>query len=397
MVKKLIALLLFLGLAGGGWYWWKHSGTSADELAPVSETAKVSLADIVQKVECTGRVEAFLEVEIKSKASGEVVELPRDISDPVKKGDLLLRLDPVDEERNVSQGRVALTSAKASLLSAEVKLEELEARAKRTKELHAKGLASDEELQTAQSAARQAKASADMSTSQVERETLNLANVQRRLKETTILSPIDGVVTERKVQFGQIVTSGISSVSGGTVLMKISDVSRLFVRAAVNESDIGSVKVGQKVEITVDAFARQKFGGEVVRIAAKGETLNNVTVFDVMVEVTSENKTLLKPEMTTFVGIITKQSLQVVAMPLEAVFLTKEGATVRVGENDATAQTRKVKLGVDDSYLVEVTEGLKAGETILLERGSGGAEGKWKRDASGKAPANMRNLRNFIR
>ena len=342
-----------------------------NEEAPNESNIELVLAergDLDLQVECTGRVEANREVEIKSKASGEVVELPFDISDFVFQEDLLVKLDPVDEERRVKQRRVSLASSRASLLSAEAQTRENRAKFERVKKLFEKELASAEDLEIAETNYIRADAAREMAASQVAGDELNLADAEQRLIETEIYSPIDGTITGRFVQTGQIVSSGISNIGGGTTLLQVGDLSSIFIRASVAESDIGRVELGQQAMITADAYPDERFFGEVVRIAAKGEEVSDVVVFDVLIEALGDSRDSLKPGMTANVFILAARREDIVLAPLEAVMRGREGQVLTIREPDGTDVERPIVTGINNGYLVEIAQGVEAGETIVLDR-----------------------------
>jgi HlyD family secretion protein len=328
---KIVIIAVVLALAGGAAYWFFKPAKTATQ--PIV-TGKVERGDIRLSVISQGKVVSNLDVEIKCKASGEIITLPFDISQHVNKGDLLLELDPVDEQREVNQSQVSLSSSQAkleiakknllvaqhtldtdrmraesSLKSYTVAADDARTRLDRTKELLSKKLISQEEADTAVTSATQADSNRDLASVKLEelktqeeslelyRQQVNLAEaqvksdiinhelVQQALTNTKVISPMDGVVTANNVQKGQIVSSGISNVGGGTTIMTLSDLSQIFVIAAVDESDIGKVKLGQEVIISVDAFPGRKFNGQVTRIATKGVNTSNVVTFEVKIEV----------------------------------------------------------------------------------------------------------------
>ncbi|RPI62401.1 MAG: HlyD family efflux transporter periplasmic adaptor subunit, partial [Planctomycetaceae bacterium] len=184
------------------------------------------------------------------------------------------------------------------------------------------------------------------------------------------------VVTARNIQIGQIVSSGITNTGGGTTVMTVSDLSQIFVLAAVDESDIGKVKVGQKVITTVDAFPGKVFPGRVVRIATKGVNSSNVVTFEVKILVISPEQDLLKPEMTANVEIVCASKDSVVMVPSEAV--VRKGGKSQVTVIDASGATtdRPVEVGINDGTNVEITDGLSEGETVIVRKDNG--DSKWK-------------------
>ena len=416
-----------------GYHWWT-GGTAAGTQDVQNEvvTAKAVRGPLRQIVQCTGPIYSNLDVDIKCRASGEIRELPFNISDPVKKGDLLLALDPVDQQRSADQAKASVLAAQAKLDSAKAALAVAEqtlvadrlkaesalqlaerqvadtaAKAKREGQLLEKKFSSQELLETAQTAA--VLAQQNVKAAQAQREavkaeelgiegkkqdillnaaqldqakiSLNLAQLQ--LSYTKIEAPIDGVVSTRPVQIGNIISSGISNVGGGTTVMTLSDLSHIFCYASVDESVIGDVQVGQPAEITADSFPRKRFKGEVVRIATTGVNLQNVITFQVRIEITSENKTLLKPQMSTNVVIIIADKPDVLQIPANAVIHKKGGDFVRVKSNAPEGEERPIEIGISDNRNTEVISGLKEGDEVIEQNPAD--ETRWA--AGGQSPA----------
>ena len=154
---------------------------------------------------------------------------------------------------------------------------------------------------------------------QLQSDQIRLDNEKQQLAYSTVTAPLDGVVSALNVQKGTIVASGMSGFSGGTTIMTLSDLSRVFVIATVDESDIGEARVGQKARITVASFPGRTFTGQVVRLATKGVNSSNVVTFEVKVEVMDESKSLLRPEMTGNVTIIQDDRKDVLTLPSSAI------------------------------------------------------------------------------
>ncbi|MCK5845410.1 MAG: hypothetical protein KAG97_11925 [Victivallales bacterium] len=252
-MKKILLILLIVAIIAGGAFAWKRKTETPEAEAPKTKIVKVERGPISLLVEASGRVASNLDVDIKCKASGEIVGLPFDESDVVKKGELVVELDPVDEKRNVKKALVTLSSSKARLSKAkqnliiaennlvnsrrqaEVSLETAEAREKdtkskekRMKQLFEKKLAGAEAYETARTSSIQAAAEVEkakirieelkteeaalelkrqdvaLAKADVESTRINLSIVEQRLEDTKVYSPIDGVITERLVQTGQI-------------------------------------------------------------------------------------------------------------------------------------------------------------------------------------------------
>lgn len=437
--KKIVipAVVILAALVAGG-AWVSRGRDKPNPAASEPTTATVTRGDVRLAVACTGRVVANLDVDIKCKASGEITGLPFDISDEVKKGKLLLELDPVDEQRELSQSQVKLAAsqarlviaqqnlaiaesdlrtarrrAQAALESAQARATDTRAKADRMKQLLAKELCSQEECDTAVTSAAQAEgdlvaaqvAIEELKTqeealelkhqdivlaqTQVDSDTIALTQAQDRLADTKVVSPIDGVVVARNVQVGQIIASGVSNVGGGTTVLTLSDLSHLFVLASVDESDIGKVAVGQETIVTADAFPGKTFDGKIVRIATRGVTESNVVTFEVKIEVTGKDRPLLRPEMTANVEIVAAEKFDVLTVPAEAV--VRKGrqrfATVVKG---GQKEERTVETGISDGLTTEVVSGLSEGETVLVH--SGGGDSRWS--AGGPGPGRpMRMMR----
>jgi len=430
-MKWLIAVVIVVALGIGAMLWMRpgQDAKASSTTAP-STPVVVARGSIFQAVASTGRVVSNLDVDIKCKASGEVIQLPFDISQNVKKGELLVELDPIDEQRAVRQAEVALaqsqakviqatenlkvaeenlgtakTRADANLMSCQAKAVEARSKADRRKELVLnKGIA-QEDLDTAESEAVQAEANVQLAKAQLEelkaqevsietkRQDVNLAksdveadqialdNAQQRLTDTKVMAPMDGVVSALTVQKGQIISSGITNVGGGTTILTLSDLSRIFVLASVDESDIGRVDLGQKVRITADAFPGQIFRGNVVRVATRGVNVSNVITFEVKIEVTGENKSLLKPEMTSNVQIVAAEKHDVLVAPSSAIS-RKGGKTMAalIGADGKTTD-REVKTGLSDGDNVEIVSGLSEGDKVLKRDEP---NSRWRADAGGR-------------
>jgi HlyD family secretion protein len=426
-MKKIIVLIIVAAALGAGTYVWSQP-SSGKKPSVETTNATVTKGSIRTAVASTGRVMPNLDVQIKCKASGEITKLPFDVSDQVKKGDLLLQIDPIDEDRMVKQSKATLASsqarleiaktnlaiaerdlateamrASASLKSAEANAKDARAKAERVKALLASKLASPEEAETAETTA--AKLDVDLelakirlkeletkkealklkvqdvklSESDVESDMLKLQIQEKRRADTEVVAPITGVVSTREVQIGQIISSGISNVGGGTTTMVLSDLSRIFVLASVDESDIGQVKVDQPATITADAFPGREFEGKVIRIATQGINLNNVVTFEVKIEVIGRNKAFLKPEMTANVAIITAERTNALLVPSEAVVRKSREFFVEVKKGE-TKEERKVKVGLNDMTNAEIVSGLAEGETVIVRKEA--VESRW----SGRNP-----------
>jgi len=442
-MKKIAVIVIVLGAAVGAYFLFFRGGEHKED-ANGERTVRIERGTIRTVVSSTGRVVANLDVEIKCKASGEVVRLPFDVSDVVKKGDLLLELDPVDETRSVRRAETALGASKArlvqaqknldiavrglatakqraraSLRGAEARAKDARTKAERMRQLLAKRLCSQEDCDTAETAAVQAAADLEgakirieelateemalelrhqdvrLAEAQVELDRIAVENARQRLADTKVVAPIDGIVADRQVQIGQIISSGISNVGGGTTVLTLSDLSRLYVLASVDESDVGQVEVDMPVEITADAFQGTSFRGKVVRIAARGKDVSNVVTFEVKIEVLGKEKTRLKPGMTANVKVVAASKENVLLVPTEAVMTDGELQVVLVKNGENPPEERPVRLGLSNGVHAEVTGGLKEGETVIVRPDD--AESRWRRTRRRSGNATAQILRNMRR
>lgn len=430
-MKKAIVVIILIALAAGGVYYYRTKKKKPEDKQKKDQIVTVQRGPIALIVSSTGRVVSNKDVDIKCKASGEVTKLPYDVSDTVKKGDLVLQLDPVDENRNVRNAEVSLQASLSRLKKAQqsydVASQELDtasdtayiamkaaalragdakSKEERMKALLEKQLVSEEDYETALNTALQAQADYEKSIVNVndlkvqktalelKRQDITLAQVDvessriqrdlmlQRLADTQVYAPMDGVITQRPVQTGQIISSGISNVGGGTTVLTISDLSRLFVLANVDESDIGRIQKDQMVRITADAYPDKMFRGKVVSVAQKGVSTSNVVTFEVKIEVDGRDKDLLKPEMTANVDIIAARNRAALLVPQQAITRSPRGHTVKVVGPGGKKEDRVVELGIDNGEMAEITSGLKEGDRVLV---SGSEQpSAWRRDGDQK-------------
>lgn len=292
-------------LAAAGGYWWYASrpdGDPTDEM--FRRTAVARRGELIVSISATGRIDPIEQVEVKSKASGEIIELPIDEGDIVVRGDLIARLD-----RRLAQND--FDQAQADYSVAEVTVRQRERELKRLQTLFESKLASESELDNAKLAFEQANSS-------MVRAKAALATMRDRLQDTEIRSPMDGVVIERPVETGQIISSGTTTVTGGTILCTIANMKQVYVVASVDETDIGKVNVGMPAFITPDAYPEKRLQGTVERIAPKSKVEQNVTVFEVTSLVDNSDE-LLKSGMNSTVEVVTDQVEDAILVPIRAV------------------------------------------------------------------------------
>lgn len=303
MKKLLWGLAIVIAAAGG--YWWYATRPSSDpgeEMFRRSAVAK--RGNLVVSISATGRIDPIEKVEVKSKASGEIIELPIEEGDMVNRGDLIARLDRRTAQNDYDQAAADYSVAEVTVRQRQRELDRLET-------LFASKLASESELDNAKLAYEEAN-------SRMVRAKAALSTADERLRDTEIRSPIDGVILERPVEIGQIISSGTTTVTGGTLLCTVANMGQVYVVAAVDETDIGKVTTGLPAYITPDAYPDTKLKGTVERIAPKSKVEQNVTVFEVTTLVDNSDR-LLKSGMNSTVEVVTDQAENTILVPIRAV------------------------------------------------------------------------------
>ena len=299
----LVRLLPLLALAVGG-----CGSGSASQSDLTLEDATVGRQTIEAAVEATGTVEPIRRVEVKSQASGEILEMPVDLGDRVEQGDLLARIDPREEVNELEQARADLEQARAQLQVTSSRLE-------RARALRDSGVVTAEELESAILEHANAR-----SAHQRARTRLELAREQRA--DATVRAPLGGTIIEKQVEEGQIITS-TRDVTGGTTLLTMADLSEVQVRTLVDESEIGRVHQGLPAEITVEAYPDRTFRGEVLKIEPQATVQQNVTMFAVLTRIPNREG-LLRPGMNADVTIVVGREEDVLALPNSGVKMPDE-------------------------------------------------------------------------
>jgi HlyD family secretion protein len=279
----------------------------------VIETAPAERRSIVLSAQANGTVEPVDVVEVKSKASGTIVKMPVDIGSNVKTGDLLVQIDPRDVQNQYDQAAADLSSATVARAVAL-------AQRNRSADLYKQRIITAQEMEQATLAFANADAAVIKA-----RTNLSIASV--RLQDATVRAPTNGTIIERPVSVGTVITSATTSASGGTTIMKMADLSKVRMRAFVNETDIGNVKPGQTATVTVDAFPNRRFIGIVEMVEPQAVVQSSVTMFPVLVSLTNADGAL-KPGMNGQVVMDIIRKDNVLAVPSDAIRNARDAATV---------------------------------------------------------------------
>ena len=273
-----------------------------------TQTVSAELGNISLIITADGEVEAINVVEVKSKASGEIISLPWESGDYVKEGDVLAQLDTRTVLTQLSQAEADLEVAKANI-------ELMRRTLKRQGDLRNKGLISEEEYDRTVLETRQAEAALVAAEAQKE-------NADERVEDTTLRAPFSGVILDKQVEEGQIIASGTSLYAAGTTLLRLADLSRVRIVANIDETDVGRIREGVGVTITVDAFPDQTFHGEVQKVEPRAILEQNVITFPVVTEIDNPDGKLL-PGMTAEVEIVAEERNNVLTLPSDAVYDAK--------------------------------------------------------------------------
>jgi len=291
-----MALLTVVGMAGCG-------KSSADEVSLGLQSTSARTMDIVSTVAATGTIEPIRVIDVKSQASGEVRTVAVELGDKVKRGALLVAIDPRDVRNAYAQAEADLGVAKARTRISKRQLA-------RTSALRDSAVVTQDELESA--ILEQANAHAALV-----KATTNVELARDRLNDVVVRAPIDGTIVEKNVEEGQIVTS-TREVTGGTVLMRMADLAEVQVRTLVDETDIGHVRPGLTASIRVEAYPDREFSGKVLKIEPQAVVEQNVTLFAVLTRISNEND-LLRPGMNADVEIVVGKREGVLALPNGAI------------------------------------------------------------------------------
>jgi HlyD family secretion protein/macrolide-specific efflux system membrane fusion protein len=353
-------VVLAIVVIGGGFLLTRGSRAGRKDL-DASLTTNVKKGDLAIDVIETGKVQPRERVEIKSKVAGQVEKIFVEEGAKVKKGQLLLRLDPTDYKREVERCQADVAQAKIALEYAELMLD------RRKKGLEARGV-SQTDVDFAQNDAQSKKVALD-------RAEVALASARDRLRYTEILAPLDGTLIEKGIRVGEVVTPGVQATFEGKALMTIADLSTLIVKADLNQIDVAKVKLGQEVSLTLDALPGKKYQAKVTKVAPSSVTPKgkDVDIFPIEATLTTADGAI-KPGMTADVRVHIETKPGVLTLPIEAIL--KEGGksfvTRKLVAPDGKPKTEKgeVQLGARNDREVELTGGVKEGEQVLIKPGS---------------------------
>lgn len=400
-MRKFISLVVLFAITGGIFALGSlRRGADDKPILNVADevplTVNVTLPErqeIIRLVQAPGETEATLEVEISSEIVAKIEEMPVVEGVQVKKGDLLCRLDDDNLVAEVESGEARVKRLEASLVDADADVERAERDYRRQVRLSEVDATSDKERADYVTALKKANAAHDMRRQELIEAEAYLRRVREDLKRTVIESPIDGVVSKLDAKIGEVVVTGTMN-NPGTVIMTISDMSRMQVRARVDEVDVPLVKSGQKARVYLQADQQAAIPATVVRVASKStkQVGRDVVTFETLLEVLDGDSRIL-PGMTANVEIEVAHRDDAITIPVEAVVhrmrkelpdeIVKEFdkrqadldlserakaaqyiKVVYVIDNDA-AKVRLIQPGIADTRLVQIEDGVTMDDTII--------------------------------
>ncbi len=307
-MKRALIVVLIVGAIGAvaGAYYIRSKGPE-----PQVNTSPVTRGDIIDTVGATGTLQAVTTVQVGSQVSGNIAWLGADFNSIVKKGQVIARLDPSLLEAQVQQTQANLTKSQADLDRNKVSLDDVQTKYNRAKELSAKQLLPQSELDAAKVAVDSAQAALKSSQATVEQAKASLNQNQVNLDHAVITAPIDGIVTSRNVDVGQTVAA---SMSAPTLFVLAADLTKMQVSANIDESDVGRIRPGQHVTFRVDAYPTETFEGTVAQIRLQPVVVQNVTTYGTVIDVPNPLYKL-KPGMTATVRVEIAKRSDVLRVP----------------------------------------------------------------------------------
>ena len=366
MVFVTIAIMTLVGLSVGGTFLFRNKSNG-----PASfKTVRIVKKNISSSVLATGSVEPMVGAEVKvgARISGKVEHLYFNIGDRVKKGQIIAEIEKEDLEARVAQKEAELKAQEAGIgkskasfwpsVSAETDYGFKDTQYPPQKQDTFAGLKVTMPLFSGQDrySIKQSKSYKDAA-----RAALEYAIIQ--LSYATIRAPISGVIASVSTQEGETVAAGFNAPTFVTII----DLNRLQADAFVDETDIGKVKVGQKVVFTVDAYPNKEFEGIVSAIYPKAVIQDNVVNYDVVIDISSPFKNLLRPDMTVSVTIYQKERKGVLMVPQKVVERGGGNKFVLVRLPDGTLQRKTVKTGIRSGNDIEIVSGLNEGDVVVIE------------------------------
>jgi HlyD family secretion protein len=392
--KRWIVAMIVLVLLGGVAFAVRATLSPNHTIDP-SKLVAIERGDIARSVVATGKIEPRAKVQVKSKASGIVKQIFVDYGDYVRAGQVLVELDKEELQARLREARATLLAAEAAEQSANASLERnkveaegpdlpfLKSSVERAQKLHQDGLIAKSVLEESEKAYQLAlnkqmtalrnlavaRAEIARANAQVAQAKAVVDRAEEDLRNSTIVSPMDGLVLSRDVEVGDAVSSILVLGSQATLIMTLGDVGDVYVLGKVDEADIGKVYIGQPARIVVESFKEKKFSGKVTKISPLGVEKENVTTFEVRVSIHNPTGEL-KANMTANAEIILEEKHNVLLVRESAVIYNRDRkASLEVPDPTAEEGRRRVpvQLGISNGIKTELIAGLKEGQQVILQ------------------------------
>ena len=378
-----VIFLIILALVG------KKAGWFGKELTIKVATEKVAVNPIIEAVTANGKIQPETEVKISPDVSGEIVELNVKEGDFVQKGTLLFKIKPEIYISSRDRAAATLNSTKARLAQVEAQLIQAELAYNRSKKLFDENTISQADFEQAESQYKMALAEKQSAEYSVKSSEASLKEANENLVKTTVYSPMTGTISSLLVELGERVVG--ANMMTGTEVLRVADLNRMEVMVEVNENDIIRVKLGDTAVVEVDAYLDRDFKGIVTEIANSANTLgttsDQVTNFKVRILILKEsyedlisdrNPSPFRPGMSASVDIYTSSKSNVITVPIQAVTTrtdtlstdpaAKDRIRTLVFLSDGThALARDVKTGIQDNVNIEILEGLREGDEVIVQ------------------------------
>ncbi len=359
------------------------AGNKQEVKTPV-KTGKAEVADIQVKVTEVGTVQPEVKVDVKSAVSGKVVAILHRDGDQVRRGEVLARVEP---DLNQAQ---SLADTKNALTSADIRYQQAKKNFESDHSLFLQGLLATKQNRDSESEYLFAKQEFEKTREKyniVEKSGIPINQSPESFQGSNVVAPMDGTVLTKNVEIGESITSGVSSFNAGTILFTVADVSKMIVKAGVNEVDIGKIRVSMPAKVTLDAYPKVAFQGRIDRIAPAVRVEDKVRLFDVEIRLDAQGREL-RSGMTANIEVTGERKGKVLTVPVESVFQRDEGDVVflkkrldpevaaqlvknqKKDDKDAWKswfEKRVIVTGLADNSHVEVIKGLKAGDEVALE------------------------------
>jgi membrane fusion protein, macrolide-specific efflux system len=371
--KKLVGGLALMGVIAGGWYWYSNAAQKPeiDVVRPIA----VTRGNIEEVVTSQGKLEAKQYVDVGTQVSGQLKDIHVDIGDAVTKGQLLAEIDPRVYQAQVEAGEAHLNSLRAQLNQQKAAAVLAEQNLKRNQNLIAVNAVSQQALQETESQAAVARAQVEAISAQIQETESNLKASRTNLGYTKIYAPMAGTVTTLPTKEGQTLNANQTA----PIVLQVANLDIMTVRAQVAEADVSRIKENMPAYFTTLGNSERRWTGAVRQILPTPQIVNDVVLYDVLIDVKNEGRQLMTG-MTTQVFFIFGKAENALIIPTEV--LTRRAAkednqnskAYRVAVlTDTGREQRVIHVGLQTRTQAEVIDGLKEGEKIAVNRPAGSA------------------------